>query len=49
MKEHRKKPQNKLPIQQTPIIVPQKEINKPCSDKENYNDRKNPRGGCGCS
>ncbi|MES2199316.1 MAG: hypothetical protein V4489_04030 [Chlamydiota bacterium] len=48
MKENRKKPQNKLPIQQTPNAVPQKEINKPL-DKENYSDRKNPRGGCGCS
>ena len=48
MRENRKKPQNKNPIQPTPAVVPQKEVIKPL-DKVNYNDRKNPKGGCGCS
>ncbi len=48
MRENRKKPQNKNLIQPAPTVAPQKEISKPL-DKVNYNDRKHPKGGCGCS
>lgn len=51
MKENRKKPEIKQPIHPTPN-APQREgesnFKKPLVDKSNYNDRKNPRGGCGC-